>query len=289
MNQLVFPCCFGEEARDWKDQKSLFTLWNLKIPQHIPLQSEKLKQLLSHFILSHDSCGENSLNQPSSFYDNIRNYCGNRWDFQCFVPSEEGGKQLHLKHMIPVERADQTIPRSSCVACRPLADGCLCCTSHTLVQLGSYFLLQILVLYCAGGHRLGKGCRLTSWLRNSDFYFLLCWLPPFSLLCLWLPCASLTGESLSLQNSIVSKVRELSVGRCGRQPLPWALTASVHTCGSSRWCGAGIVGLGRTDLGLDAGCQVERPWLISHTLLPEAFLLFLTFLPFGIVHFPFWL
>lgn len=66
-------------------------------------------------------------------------------------------KQLHLKHMIQVEKADQTIPRSSCVACTPLADGGLCCMSHALVQLGSYFLLQILVLYCAGGSSFGKG------------------------------------------------------------------------------------------------------------------------------------
>lgn len=71
MNQLVFQYCLIA-TKEWRDQKSVpLYILELKIPQHSHFQSEKLKQLLmlsylsillSYFIFSQDSCGENSLN-----------------------------------------------------------------------------------------------------------------------------------------------------------------------------------------------------------------------------------
>lgn len=194
-------------------------------------------------------------------------------------------KQLHVKHIIEVEKAEQTPLRVPVRPAHRWLSGVH--ISYTgAVWVCTFCCCRSWCCVLLVGHRLVKGCRLTSWLQDSSFCFLLRWSSPF----FFPPVLPSLGRASRCRTALSAKDRGFLRGDVAGSPSCGHWQPPVHMSASSRRCGAGIVGLGLKGLGPDVGCHGEWPWLLSHTLSPKAFLLsFLTLLPFGIVHFPFWL
>lgn len=198
-------------------------------------------------------------------------------------------KQLHLRHVTKVEKPEQTVLLEFLYGLPAigwwLSVGPSSSTGAVFCCYRSWCCSMLV------GHGLVKGCRLPSWLQNSDF------LLPAPLVASFFLSTVCDSPVLPSPGKVSRRRTAVSASAavfCGEDvaAIPSMGTDSLQSTYLVPVGGVGprIVGLGLRDLGLALGCPAERPWLLSYTLSPKAFLLpFLTFLPLGILHFPFWL